>query len=364
MTVNEKYDLWQFTPVSDIRKNITLVRNNLTGRLMIKRVTSSENYEVYSLLSDITHPNLMQVYDCIADGDKCVSLCEYIPGMTLEQAVENYRPYPDNQVRAIMSGVCDGLTALHSLGLIHRDINPSNVMITQNGVVKITDYDISRRKKEEAAKDTHIMGTEGYAAPEQFGFNQTDPRADIYACGVLINFLLTGCHPTRRKCTGPLLPVVEKCLEMDREQRYSSAEELKAALFSPLSEKRKKSVNGKTLPANYIPFPGFRSGKILPRIVFFIFAVLYFFILAVAVHSGIEKAQLTPEQFSTDNFIRELLILFGCWSLFPFLLFGNGFDLAEKISRRNPGIIRFLFAIAGILFIILGFYLSFNTKLY
>lgn len=85
---------------------------------------------------------------------------------------------------------------MHKYSITHRDITPSNIIIGFDGVVKIIDFGISRLHKENAKHDTQVLGTEGYAAPEQFGFKQSDCKTDIYALGVLLNYMLTGHIPS------------------------------------------------------------------------------------------------------------------------------------------------------------------------
>ena len=112
-------------------------------------------------------------------------IMEYVSGEPL-----NAGNLPKDRLYEIFSEICEGISALHSVGIVHRDIKPSNIMLTDSGKIKIIDYDAARLKKPEADKDTTFIGTDGFAAPEQYGFMQTDERSDIYALGVTMKLLL------------------------------------------------------------------------------------------------------------------------------------------------------------------------------
>lgn len=133
------------------------------------------------------------------------------------------------EARKIALQLCSALWVLHKLGAVHRDIKPENVIIRGREAVLI-DFDASRIFKSETNRDTQILGTTGYAAPEQYGITQTDERADIYSLGVLLNIMLTGKHPSRELASGRLGRIVQKCTMVNPEKRYKSALYLMEAL--------------------------------------------------------------------------------------------------------------------------------------
>jgi serine/threonine protein kinase len=120
---------------------------------------------------------------------------------------------------------------LHERGLVHRDVKPENVMIDKNGRVVLIDFNASR-KVSEACKDTVIMGTVGYASPEQLGVTQSDARTDIYATGILLNVMLTGKHPTEAFAKGRAGRIIRKCTALNPDDRYQCAEKLSDALHN------------------------------------------------------------------------------------------------------------------------------------
>ena len=127
------------------------------------------------------------------------------------------------------------------MGAVHRDIKPENIILRGSDAVLI-DFDASRLCKAENTTDTQIMGTTGYAAPEQYGFSQTDARADIYALGILLNEMLTKQHPSRQLAEGKFRPIIEKCTRINADQRYTTATELITALNTP-PQKRNPAIH-------------------------------------------------------------------------------------------------------------------------
>ena len=180
------------------------------------------------LLQNTRHINLPEIYDVLEMDDGQIVLEEYIDGLTVAQVMEIDK-YRSSGARKVLLGLCDALTALHDRGIVHRDIKPENVMIDKSGRVVLIDFNASRIESE-ASKDTVIMGTVGYASPEQLGLSQTDARTDIYAIGVLYNVMLTGQHPSVTITSGKAGRIIRKCTAMNPSERYQTASELWSAL--------------------------------------------------------------------------------------------------------------------------------------
>ena len=144
---------------------------------------------------------------------------------------------------------CRILAQLHRAEppIIHRDIKPGNIILTEDGTVKLLDMNAARQLSEGKEADTRLLGTAGYAAPEQYGFAQSDARTDIYAAGVLMNVLRTGCLPQEKLAGGSLRRIVRKCTHIDPNRRYASAGELLAALGAEPAESERGSANTNTV---------------------------------------------------------------------------------------------------------------------
>ena len=135
--------------------------------------------EVYRRLLPVSCPNLPRILEAAeADGMAAV-LEEYVQGDPLSEVLQGVRMTPA-EARKIALQLCRALWTLHSLGGIHRDVKPENVLLRGDQAVLI-DFDAARVFKKDGGSDTQVLGTTGYAAPEQYGIAQTDARADIYA---------------------------------------------------------------------------------------------------------------------------------------------------------------------------------------
>ena len=143
------------------------------------------------------------------DRRRMIVLEEFVPGDTLSSLLEG-GPLKPAQVRSVAMQVCRGLYVLHSMGWVHRDVKPDNVIIYGDRAV-LTDCDAARKPSPEKERDTRVLGTVGYAPPEQYGISETDERADIYAMGVLINEMLTGEHPSQTLAGGRWGRIVSRC---------------------------------------------------------------------------------------------------------------------------------------------------------
>lgn len=163
----------------------------------MKKVLPLSSFPLYNVLLGINHINLVQVHDVWTEKESCIVIEEFVNGYTLSEYMQLLERtcFSAEEALSYTESVCDGLYELHRHGIIHRDIKPENLMITNDGIIKISDYNIARLHRENACSDTQILGTQGFAAPEQFGYRQTDARSDIYAVGVLLNVLLTGKIP-------------------------------------------------------------------------------------------------------------------------------------------------------------------------
>ena len=203
------------------------LRNKSTGNDLVLRSFPTP-LAAYEKLQNIRCANLPEIHDVLMLDDGQIVLEEYIDGITVAQVME-IDTYRSAGAYKVLSGVCEALTVLHDRGIVHRDVKPENVMIEKSGRVVLIDFNASRMESN-ASKDTVIMGTVGYASPEQLGLSQTDARTDIYATGVLYNVMLTGQHPSVTIASGKAGRIVRKCTAVNPDERYQTASELWAAL--------------------------------------------------------------------------------------------------------------------------------------
>ena len=225
--LGEQYQLVKVLKNTDKTK-IFVLRHKELGRELVKRSVEGSG-EVYSVLRTLSHPNISNVYEVFKSETGVTVLEEYIDGQTVAEYLKD-NLYTPSGVKSIIGSLCDALDFLHSNKIIHKDIKPENVMIDNSGTVRLIDFDAARIYKPYQSEDTKILGTTGFAAPEQYGLNQTDERTDIYALGVLMNVMLTGEPPERKLYNGKLRKVIVKCTQSIPDNRYQSAKELKRNL--------------------------------------------------------------------------------------------------------------------------------------
>ena len=176
-------------------------------------------------LTENDAPQLARVYACYdADGDT-VSEEEYVDGTLLSDILRRML-LSEAQASAVTRELCLGLKTLHGLGFVHRDVKPENVMLTRQGRVVLLDLDAAAPMLGTPDTNTRLLGTAGYAAPEQFGFARCDVRADIFALGVLLNVALTGEHPSVRLAGGRLGRIARRCTNTNAAQRYANVDAL------------------------------------------------------------------------------------------------------------------------------------------
>lgn len=191
------------------------------------------NVEVYQKLMNYSYKNLPTIYEVAQnkkDGDVQESLIleEYIEGDTLGFLLKDALFSPE-ETRKITMQVCRALWAIHSLGAIHRDVKPENIILRGSDAVLI-DFDASRIYKSESNTDTQVLGTTGFAAPEQYGISQSDIRSDIYSLGIVINIMLTGQHPSKQLAEGHLGRIVTRCTHVNPQKRYKNVLHLMKSL--------------------------------------------------------------------------------------------------------------------------------------
>ena len=206
---------------------VSLLQNKQNGTRFIFRHYRG-NGEVYRKLLGISCPNLPQIMETAERDGMVLVLEEYIQGDSLAYLLEGAL-FSNAEARRITLQLCNALWVLHKLGAVHRDIKPENVILRGSEAVLI-DFDASRIFKSGTDQDTQVLGTMGYAAPEQYGIAQTDERADIYSLGVLLNIMLTGKHPSKELASGRLGRIVQKCTVVNPKKRYKSVLYLMEAL--------------------------------------------------------------------------------------------------------------------------------------
>lgn len=215
-----------------------------------------------NLLKKLNHPNLPSIIDVIDQKDSFLIVMDYIEGNPLSDALDERKSLPCEDVIEWAKQLCDVLEYLHTRKppIIYRDMKPSNIMLKSDGSVMLIDFGIAREFKEKNVADTTCLGTQGYAAPEQFGGQgQTDARTDIYCLGATIYHLVTGHNPSEPpyemypirywnpSFSSGLEKIILKCTQKNPDDRYQSCAEVLYALehYEEEEEDYKKVQNVK-----------------------------------------------------------------------------------------------------------------------
>ena len=266
---------------------VYLVQHRDSGRFYVKKILDVYSADVYKDLQAHPIPGIPRIIDSWEEDRHLVIIEEYISGVTLRDMIESTSsPAADTDLREVltverigryMSALCEILERLHEHNppLIHRDIKPSNIIITSCGNVMLLDFNAARFYSGEPGResDTRLLGTKGYAAPEQYGFGESSPQTDLYSIGRVLQECVdvlpktdidSGNHIGRQKSASEKITdphtfdsVIQKCTQMTPSKRYSSAAALKNALLGCLGQSSRPDIMGPMINP-YLP-PGFRT---------------------------------------------------------------------------------------------------------
>lgn len=347
MTIEDKYKLSFYKEIGyiDEKKDIKLVKHIENNALYVKKKIKIFNRDVYEKLMEYRFKNIPQIYLLVEEEDSIIVIEEYIHGKSLEKILEERGVLSEKESVAIILKVCDILEQLHGIKpqIVHRDIKPSNIMISNDNVVKLIDFNAARSVEQKGVSDTYFMGTVNYAAPEQYGFGQSDARTDIYGMAITLNIMLTGDVPKKSPVADGLLRhIIDKATKMEPDERYQSINCFRDALSKKQERVRKWQ--------EYLPV-GFRSLNPIKMIL----AVLgYFFIFLVARGFSIEDSQIKGVAYL---FLKFLVAILFIGMIF---IAGNYLDIRKKL-KYFPGkpLVNFILAIVYILlFVALWFVLT------
>lgn len=233
--------------------NVFKVRDVYTGEIYaLKQYETSDPANRKNLLEGmerelnvlkyVSHPVLPKIYNLIKEDDIFFLVMEYVEGINLKKYVETKGVLRKKQFVSVMNQVCSGMYYLHSLEppIVYRDLKPSNIILMEDGSVKLIDFGIAKRYSREIDADELALGSKGFAAPEQFGDKKgnglynTDIRSDIYGIGTTMYYLKTGKKLTEKstwfRVSYSLKKVIRKCTEKNPKDRYQNCIEVLCAI--------------------------------------------------------------------------------------------------------------------------------------
>ena len=234
--------------------NIFLVQHQDTGKIYIKKILDVYNLNIYEQLYH--HPVLgtPQIIDYCEEDDKLIIIEEYISGYSLKERMSS-KSLSVNDILTYMTDLCNILEKLHVMtpAIIHRDIKPSNIIITSYNHAVLLDFNAAKYYSEHSKEDTVLLGTQGYAAPEQYGFGASSPQTDIYSLGIVLKEMVASLSEP-----GVLFhPIIDKCIKLNPSERYQNITELRHAV-SGLNQPKKTYALLNNI-RTFLP-PGYRTG--------------------------------------------------------------------------------------------------------
>ena len=229
-----------YTEVKELKDGKKIVMDPETEKLYYRKTLSVFSVPVYRYIMKNDHPAIPRIKTFWQEEGNLVVIEDLIQGRTLEELLDEGEMSFEEKKRILLE-ICDGLIFLHEAEppIIHRDIKASNIMVTDEGRVMIIDYDAAKQYIPGNEKDTVLIGTQGIAAPEQYGFAQSDQRTDIYAFGKLVERVLPESQQAMR--------IAGKATRFSPSARYKSVREMKADLTKMWDPKVSRAEHNKTI---------------------------------------------------------------------------------------------------------------------
>lgn len=244
--VNGKYRIIERLGTGGSGKVYKAVHIDLNTYWALKFIPSNEEFAENELeiLKNLNHPVFPRLVDCMREPDYTILVYDYCEGPTLKKLIEQNGKIDQDRVCHWAMQILDALSYLHANSpepVIYRDLKPSNLIVLPDDSIKLIDFGSARLYKINGSDDTVYLGTPGYAAPEQYGFGQTDERTDIYNFGMTLFHLLTGKHPLDTETaligkhfdaagiSNKLKQIILKCVAINPDHRYANTYEVKEA---------------------------------------------------------------------------------------------------------------------------------------
>jgi serine/threonine protein kinase len=244
--------------VQDVKGNRTLalkILNQISG----EDDSEQRFLREFEMMSKIDHPAILKVYGWGRYQDQVYFVSEFIQGRDLKSEIKRRGPWPAAEAAKLVATIADALAVAHSMKIVHRDLKPHNIMLANDGSVRLLDFGVARKTggaMETLTKTGMMVGTPEYMSPEQFGTHRVDERSDLYSLGVVLFELLTGQvpfggetpvaiamkviqHPSvapqsvRRDIPEWVDRIVVKCMDKDPKNRYLNAAQLAEDLRKP-----------------------------------------------------------------------------------------------------------------------------------
>ena len=280
----------------------TIVMEESSGRIYLRKRMSLYNKAVFSYLMDHPNPHIPKICSASERDGSLIVMEEYVMGETLASILKK-GGVPLREGLSYMEQLCQAVAHLHRATppIIHRDIKPANIVITDDKTLYLIDYDAAKLYLPEQERDTVLMGTPGSAAPEQYGFGQSDVRTDVYAVGVLLKEMFPDNPRLQR--------VAERATMLNPVDRYQSIAALERAIMGwhAFAGSFIPGAQAKPKLRPLFPPPGFRTGSVGHML---LALVGYGLTLAVGV-SIVTSEKLSPLDLWIERICLIMAVLTG-----------------------------------------------------
>ncbi len=290
---------------------VYLVRHRESGKICVKKILDVYNPQIYEYLQNHQITGVPALYEACEENGRLTVIEELISGISLQEMIGS-RTLSVDLIIKIMLDLCDILGRLHCVipPIIHRDIKPSNVIISSYGQAVLIDFNAAKYMSGNSNSDTVLLGTQGYAAPEQYGFGASTPQTDIYALGVLLKEL-------SEPLTNIFDDIVNRCTQLNPADRPENVgilrkefERLSKSAEAP-AQVLKADGNKEHAPKNPgFALPGFRTKTPWKMI---IAALSYACIFGFCLTLRIENVSVYMRQTARLGILSIMLSVVFCW---------------------------------------------------
>ncbi len=310
--------------------HVFLVQHASSKKIFIKKILDVYNLDVYRNLYRHPIPGTPRLIEYCEEKGKLYLIEEYISGDSLSDKLLAHEINSQDALSYALD-LCDILEQLHAFNppVIHRDIKPSNIIISSYNRALLLDFNAAKQFSSDEEQDTVLLGTQGYAAPEQYGFGSSSPQTDIYSLGIVIREMLTACPDTSKK----LEEIANRCSQLSPKERYSSIQDVKEALLSSAKQEEDTSLQAKGSLPSLLP-PGYRSHTPWKM---FLSSLVYIFVFLISFTLEPQNTTGTALWLERVFFLAIMLsVIFGA---FNYLNIQNLMPLCQSKNRR---LVRYL----------------------
>lgn len=229
-----------FNTEKELSKNghgiVTLVRRKTDGKKFIRKEYPDNKTEIFNILKTMDLPEFPHIAYLLFAG-RTIVIEEYVEGISLDDLITKGMHPANFNVTRLLQKLLPALSALHNAGIIHRDIKPEHIILDKNLQPHLIDFGIARLKKQRHSQDTEILGTRQFAPPEQFGYQQTDERSDIYSLGQTLVALAHFVPMNSRE-----KEIIQKAISFSPADRFQNADCMLLALNQAPSKLKRYGI--------------------------------------------------------------------------------------------------------------------------